>query len=674
MKRSFEVPLPAIEKDTKAVKELGNEIERTGQKAKSAQSKGFRLGGVERRTSQVGAALRGLGAGELGGGVQAVGDVLQLAESLSELPQQLGVVTAGASKLGIVLTGAAGGAALLAAGVAAIKFKEVYDQVQAGNKQVASAITGLETYYDAIQKGTTDTIQAQIDKLKEDQKVAQQLLNDAKAAKARGVALKEDGTVFEKFLSDVGVVVTEATGGFKALDESISTNEQSVASLQAKIDALTRAAQSAEVATNDWVEEMKGFIAEATAFDEAQAALRKSIHDTTVAQQELNRESFAKQLEKEREKESKMVDVLQKRDAAIMDIEEKSAQARIDLDERTTETIAKIIDNAIEANEKSFVRLKEAQSKLLADSDNAELEADRRAAVEDLQFQIDENRKERDELEGHLKKVRDIQRSFRAQERDAVYDRNFDQLFRLQESKADQLSEEDQAYADQKKARQQSIRDEREDTARQRSFERSERRIALQIALNEAHAGYVKELELNRQAKETSIRMAQQAAVTELQIINQSEITGIELKRQGAIRELELINQTEAAKQAIFIRYLNEARSLLGMSTTPTANTYQGNQTFTSLDTRGQRITRFADGGYARANQWIEVDEPGSSGRESFSGAMFPGHGFFMPAHGGNVDPGGDTSNNNTFNFNINAIDPKGTAREVEAILKRFYR
>lgn len=644
-----------INKATRAFKEMQNEID----KAK-AKSGGSGLGQAEGLLSRGGASLRGLGLGGAADAVSGVADALQLAEVAKGLAGVAGGFSSVIAAMGPFAPLLVGGAAIL--GAIAIAQQKYNDELKAGEEAIAKAISDKEKYYTAVY--TMDSEQAK--QAIEDAKVQRRIFNDVsgdirQVIKERAAELAKTNAAFASMTPEQQDTNLRSRDEFKELFKQLDAANGKFGEANNFIHQLTEGLKKGAFALGD-----AKTAAEKAA--EAEKKLTEKRLDAARAIGKSIQDDIEKRKQTEEKKNQDMVSALNKRDADILAIESRGAQAEIDLKKRTADKVAEILQKEVDAASAALTKLTDRQSDLLREDKRGTEKDDRQAAFDDLQSQIDARRQERDDLVSHLRKVKEIKKSFDADERDAIYDRNFDALFRLQEQKQDELAKEDEANKERAADREQALKDEQSDTARRRQHERNERRIALQHALDDAHAGYVKELSLARQAKDRELQLANAAAIAELAMLQNKIAVDKAIRMQAAIDELTILNQTESEKRKIFQESLAQVRQLLGISApAPTTN-------YPRPIARAGRpaVEQYAEGSHGSSvGQPFIYNEPESSGNESFGGYKLPGGmGLAIPFKSGNVDAGSSGGDVYVTNQIVvqGSTNPTLTAQEVVRI------
>lgn len=679
-----------IKDDTKALQDMQAAMKGVGSSAedinKAAEAfKNFqdaRGGSIEvsglRRT---GSALSQLGLEAIGQPVQTIGNLGQVLKELgvvSEATQvsvsattvAIGTMEVATGPLVIVLAAAA---ALVAALVVAQQ--RYNDELKAGNAAVDAAISDKERFYAAVYSMTSEDAKKAIEAEKVKSRIANDVAGDIRdVINAQEAATPELANLSPQNRDKAARQLDQFKELFVALDKYNAELDSS----QAYIDQLTKAVKDNKFAVNDAKkakeEEMQKIEnARITATKYWELVIENQTKAVTAAQQ-----LAAKEKAEQDRKDKDSVSILTKRDADIKTIEDRGAQSRIDLQARTADKVAQITQQAIDAADASLAKLKDKLADLTTSLARGTEDAEIKAQRADIDLQIKGYEKDRDALVAHLRKVEEIKKSFDASERDAVYDRNFDQLFRLQENKADQLKAEDKASAEAKKDRDQAFTDERSQLARQRQYESQDRLRAYQRSLQDAQVQYQRELIQQQQAAATAIQRTNDAARVELSNLNNKIEAEKTLRRNQAVAEISLVNQTEYEKWKIFQHYLSEVRALSGQAATfyqnPTVAGTAGGTTF-SRGGGGAAGRMFAGGGSPPVGVPSLVNEPRtSSGRETFSAGgktvRLPGFGLFTPLTGGTVNANTTSDTSNNVTIVVNGNDTEAMKRAIISVLR----
>lgn len=184
---------------------------------------------------------------------RSVGDV---AKSFTSAGGAIGAISSAASALAAPLGATAAGLVAIAAPIAllaaplalvAIQFKHVDDIIQAGRSGVQDAIAFNKAYYEAIAKGSRETLASAIQDKQEQLRLEQARLADLKNARERAFADAKNS-----FGGDLGgrlgTSFLEGRGAFSDLDEEIKALETSTRKTTAELGGYNAALNSQIVA------------------------------------------------------------------------------------------------------------------------------------------------------------------------------------------------------------------------------------------------------------------------------------------------------------------------------------------------------------------------------------------------------------------------------------------
>lgn len=283
----------------------------------------------------------------------------------------------------------------------------------------------------------------------------------------------------------------------------------------------------------------------------------------------------------------------------------------------------------------------------------------------------------------HQRKLADIRKQDDSANVQALYDRNFLSIAKSKASHVDQENAENLSYSRRE-----------EDLKRHLAFQENEARISEQ-----------QQEEAQRVAEERKIADAQDAANREVAAAETAEKRKEALAREREKQELEDLTKHEDDKLAVMQR--NAVIEITMMANQEYQREQLAAQTtgriaqdavklFGAMDQavgklispllalsggassggRGRTVYSRAGGGPGGPGDILSVNEPWSTGGESWSGAgrsiAFPGAGLFLPSGPGNVNPGGGKggSSGQTNNFYITG-DADSIAHKVLDILER---
>lgn len=287
-------------------------------------------------------------------------------------------------------------------------------------------------------------------------------------------------------------------------------------------------------------------------------------------------------------------------------------------------------------------------------------------AVTDQQKQQDIVRKAAEQqvvdLQSHLQKLQDIQNQYADSNQQALLDRNFLQLAKNAESQKTAIDTENDHYTDQENQRQEALAIQLNDEQNAYQRQREARLTAYQQQIQDAGTQYEITLRNQQIANENKARddqTAEQRSIDDAQTAAQQRVTVLQ---EGLTEENKLYEQAAEQRIAILVQ---EQAQLAAMAAKQIISSPLGQLGTGLLGGLAQAFAHRAAGGPLAAGQASWVNEPGSSGNESFNGVTLPGAGLFLPSRAGNVNAGG--GKNMTVNFTINgATDPQRTADLVE--------
>lgn len=361
------------------------------------------------------------------------------------------------------------------------------------------------------------------------------------------------------------------------------------------------------------------------------------------------------------------VATLDKYNTAVQSAEDSAAQARINANGKLQDALVKAAQDAVDKSTAALAQLEQKRADNLTSLDLDLGKQNRASGDQQIEDQIKAQRQERDDLQTHLDNLKQIRDADAGRLRDDLLNRNFRDAFALGEQKNQDAAKENERFTEQQQKRNQALDDQGADEARAQVIQRRERLISYQNANQDALKQYNIELQQAAQAKARAIQQDQQGNAKELATINSSLITKEALLKQGAINDIKLVQQTEDQKQAIFLAKLEQVNQLLGIVSAQNALPSQHT---------GSRAVLLAGGGDLAAGQRAIVNEPGSTGNESFNGVPFPkSMGLFIPLKSGNVNPGRSGGGDINIPITVNeASTPAATAAAIRPMVIKIIR
>lgn len=709
----------------KQVKSLVNSVKELGKAQSGLNAEALRRTGGA--LSQLGLQGPGAAFSRAGDITQITKEFGQLSEMLAGLGGTVAPLTTAVAGLGgsmaVVLVAALPLA--VAFGGLALAIKAFNDTVDDGKKRLEAALDTQKTFYDFLVNGTTEAAQKQVDSYKkqlaaqqaaveETERALQSLENQTGVNRNIGIAapgvLGDEFRKLTKLMDDNNAaILTSETliGRFSGALESnaFAANDavQAEKKLQAQRDKAADAQISSEVKRDELTRTATGkqLADRLDAIKVETAAIDKLKYSTAISDEEakklidretqLNqergditavqaavkaRETETKAIEDNRKKleeatkarqkqDDDAVAAVGKRDAALKSADDKYAEDKLTAENRLLDSLKAATEQAVQAAESSLKKLAQARQDLSTRFARDDQKAQRDIADKALEARITEQRAERDSLKDHLREIERIRNGDASAERDALLNRNFLQLFQLQENKKEQVRAEDEKYSQQRADRQQAAQDAVSDQQRQIEIERRERIIAYNQSLQDAQLAYRRELQDAQAAKVQAMSVARQAYARELQDLSTKLSNERNLIRSALTAQLNLIYQAESEKIKAYRATLDYVRSLgYGQTNAQGVNR--------STASNGRTITRFASGGNFEAGQPFIFNEAGSSGNEqvNIGGRSFGANGaaYVYPLTGGSVQTTGGGGKSVVLNQtnNIQGSNAEQIAQAVE--------
>lgn len=260
---------------TSIVSKLRSELLAAGDASKNIKQPSDGSFGLSDLSSfrSIGRATRQLLPGQVGGDLQKLGDIGLITRQFGELGkvfETLPGILGQAATEGTALAGGIGGVLAvlgplaLAIGAIALAFKVfVSDALVPANKALEEAVASVDAYYGAISKGTTDSIQKQLDTLEAQKKAVDDKVTTLNNSLQSGFAdtsahFGDLGARIVTGLEGVGAF----GGGIQKLNTDLSDAQKQSDAYGAQIDGLKRALGDTTVATNDAAEAEKKLQAE----------------------------------------------------------------------------------------------------------------------------------------------------------------------------------------------------------------------------------------------------------------------------------------------------------------------------------------------------------------------------------------------------------------------------
>lgn len=273
-------------------------------------------------------------------------------------------------------------------------------------------------------------------------------------------------------------------------------------------------------------------------------------------------------------------------------------------------------------------------------------------------------RQERDALQSHLQKLADIQNKQANDQQDALLNRNFLALAKVQQGHQGEVDAENQAYARKQAANEQHLQDELADLATHQAETRTQQFVEYQRRLVDDRLHAQQEIDQKNTEEQRKIATLRLSENQQLQDLTTAETYKIQILRQGFAQELALyelqaqrrIQVAEQAEQQAKIQSWSDA-----VKQNPAAR-----------DSLAKSMGLFDSGGSFGAGETLmkgNIPEMFSFGSNSYT---IPGAAIIHPLQGGTATPmqGG---HNITVPVQINAGSKQEAARQAsQAVYNRI--
>lgn len=538
--------------------------------------------------------------------------------------------------------------------------KSAIDKLKSSQDSVIANNDKLKIEYDNL----TKVVQPLVDARERETKATQDLLTatDARLAEERELAQ------LSKMSSD-------------ALKQKLDDNHEEIKRLEEARAALLKSGDTSAEAKKkiaDYTEQINKLSRQdieitQTALDaakarETQLAAEKVLNDEATKTRARIEAEIAQEAARDKSRNDAIVARYDQYEKEIKQVQEQNQQAQLDAAKKYQENLVNIAKKAADDSNAALARLIDQQKQLRTSYARDEAKEIRKQQLDDLQTQIKAQREEAKAFEDHQQKLIQIRKSSELEEQDLLLNRNYRGLFQLRQKTAASMEDENSSFSRGQQERQQTAQQEQQDITRQRQFERNERLIAYQQANADAQARYQQELVLAQQAKIEALNAARIAYNNDLNTLRQKLNTELQLKRAAAQQDLALINRTEQEKLAAYVNSLNAAMRFANLAAQSTAREGPNAGNPITTVSGGQVIRRYASGGIMQAGRGGQVNEPGSSGRETYTAngrtIAFPGMGVFYPSQSGVVN----ANNNSPISLTFNVTESKNAQATAQAI------
>jgi hypothetical protein len=685
------------------------------------------LGRTESAVSRTGAALRGLGLGPVGDIVSGGGDILQLVGSLGQLGPVAGIAAAGVAgfAIGLKLAEESSKEAKRSLDALVSTQQKYYQDVESlTTEQVQREITVLERRRKIQQEATNESERAL--SILEKQTGISRNVGIAAPGQLGDAFRQLTGQLDEnkKAVAETEILVGRYTGGLKsnafAANDAAEAERKLLEERKKQIDEginkeiearrLLRTANTEQVksqiaANNDEIEviqkRLDNLAEQAAGNDELAATydalaarldklkktneeLEKALLPVIQAKDQVKKffkdifsgniippearaalSDFSERVKKATEaaiaRDKALISAQSKYEDDVVRIQQSGQERRADIAGQFNDRLVAIAREATEAAGKSLRELEQKRADLATQFVRDGEKAQRDAAMREADIRIEAAREDEKAFRSHLRNLEKIRQEAQDREFELILNRDFAGLFFSRRQTNNQLRDASGSFVAERQERATGAKDQVDDLRRSIANERNERIIAYNQSLQDAQLAYIRDRQEANRQRQLAIQEAQMARNRDLQALSQSINAQLQARYRGYREELRLATLTAQARIDLENALLQRARKAAAEAQVATKRLGGGTPTFRAL------------GGGLQAGQLSAVNEPGSSGRESFTTGGrtfgFPGPGLFIPSKAGmvNANRGGLVEN---LIFQITGgSNPEATARAVKPVV-----
>jgi len=528
----------------------------------------------------------------------------------------------------------------LGANLDPFKRKELADNAAATDKAIEEATKTLGEYGQEVEN-TVRVLGPEID-AREKEEAAIKAETDALKAKEQAIA-------------DAGKVELEARQLAKtATEEQVKTLLDQIATQRAVLAEQAKEQEKLGVSSKVYTDQI-------VMLD----ARTRALTETTLKAARANDEAKDK---------AKSLEVAGKAAAKYYDdvktANDKFAENQAEIAQKLIDKQADIQAQAVEAAEQLLQGLQQKQADLQKNLGREFADQDTKRQNDNIQRQIDFARKDATAEKKAQDDILAIKRKAKEDEFELALDRDFAGLAKARRGTLSQVSNVSKQAQDDRQERVKAFQEQSEDQNRAFINERQQKIVQYQRSLADAQEAYKRDQTQLTVNRNRALAAAQLANQKELQVLNDKHTKELAAKYAAAKAEIDLAQRSSAVRNQILTAEYQHALAV-----------FQG---VSRLGGGGGRATATrAGGGSLGAFQLSTVNEPYSSGNETFSSggqsAAFPSNtaGYFLPFKSGqvNANNGGGGSNVAVSNtFNISGGNPKDIAKAVDDRLEQSIR
>jgi hypothetical protein len=353
---------------------------------------------------------------------------------------------------------------------------------------------------------------------------------------------------------------------------------------------------------------------------------------------------------------------------------ESGLEKKIAIETRYADRQIEIAQQAADAAAKTLTRLKQQQADERRNLGRDLSAVDRKTADAELSARIAAAREDQKAFATHLANLQKIRADAQDREFQQGLDRDFGALFLSRRDTARQLASENSTFSAERQQRQADLEAKIADDRRAADVDRRERNLQYAARLEDAKIAYQRENAEADAARQAALTKAQQARQTELAQLDQSIAAQLSKRRAALKAEIDLINQGVAQR----IKAETIAQTTLIQNASRAAGVI--NSIFNAVGSIFKTPVNRDNGGDLAAFQLARVNEPWSSGNETFSTGgreyRLPQNSLFLSSQAGMVNAnkgnGGRSGATVSITNHISgAGDPQAVARLVDQRVTR---
>lgn len=494
-------------------------------------------------------------------------------------------------------------------------------------------------------EATKKATQAAIEKANGDAAIQRQLISDLALspdqAKKRLDYLQQEGPIIQGQIEALRPFIGTSEEAKKQFDDLNKQLQDNVA----EMEFLTNTAIPAAQGVKDLADNLKAADDALKQANQAHDTYVKAVSDAELQLSQQKEDALNKEKQQEAELSAGSIQDTYQRSQIVLD-EQRKEKALIQ------DTANAIADVRTKLGQKEVADLTDYNRKLMDDQTKyqQDVQKDRMGAY----------RQERDDLQSHLEKLADIQNKQSVDQQDALLNRNFLALAKVQQGHQSEIDAENTAYARKQARNEQHLQDELTDLAIHQAEIRTQQFVEYQrkLADDRLHAQQeIDQKNVLENRKLQDLRLHEQQQLIDL---TTTENYKIQILRQGFAQELalyELQNQrrlqaAQQAEQQFWATSFKQNPVATVAAASGQALGGVASQVGGFVDLLfGKKKTFDQGGSFGAGEMFMKGDIPEMFNFGGAGSYSIPGAAMVMPLQSGTATPG--AGGGNTFNFNI---------------------